>query len=681
VYKRQFLSWAERGAVTKMQPGGYNFSEECLDGFEYFPNLTDIDAENFSARQVIIRNHPALQAFGGSEGWGPIGTLQIENCPALTNIVFYAGRIDLLSVSGAPLAALSLEDTMVGSMVLDADMTLWGSVDERHGVSFYRINEDGVLVYYESEYENGESVVKQQTPVEFTNQKEPQFPFSEEYWTECLENSEFGELELFRVQISEKEEAGYNEKGQKGYAVRVFYTRSNHNYGDKTFVIYADEMPVREQFVFRPAAINGIENVEYSPNRGVCVFTKWDLAFVYRGEGEEQVLGVFDRHEHYCAIAADGAVKAIPVSREREYRDSLLRFMLTDIKEPTPEPEKETIPIDEAHFTSEVFREFIKEEYDTDSDGFLSWTEREAVTEMWLGDSGYSFRRECLDGFEYFPNLTNLDISDNCQAEQVIIRNHPSLQSFGGSEGGWIRTLQIENCPALTKIGFYIYRIDSLSVSGAPLAVLDLTHTRLDSITLDADMVLYTSDGRTGEQIYTINEDDQFVYLCDSSYYAEEEGVCQQTPVKFTNQKEPQFPFSEEYWTECLENSEFEELELFRVQISEKEEAGYNEKGQKGCAVRVFYTRSNHDYGDKTFVIYADEMPVRDQFVFRPAAINGIEAVEYSPNRGVRVLTKWDLAFVYRGEEEEQVLDVFDRHKHYCVIAPDGAVKAVPVVR
>ncbi len=348
----------------------------------------------------------------------------------------------------------------------------------------------------------------------------------------------------------------------------------------------------------------------------------------------------------------------------------------------TPAPEGETIPIDEAHFTSAGFREFIKEEYDKDSDGFLSWAERGAVTEMQLGDSGYNpFPGECLDGFEYFPNLIDLGISNNCQAEQVIIRNHPSMQSFGGWEGGRIRTLQIENCPALTRIGFYIYRIDSLSVSGAPLAVLDLTHTRLDSITLDADMVLYTSDGRTGEQLYTINEDDQFVYLCDSSYYAEQEGVCQQTPVKFTNQKEPQFPFSEEYWTECLENSEFGELERFRVQISEKEEAGYNEKGQKGYAVRVFYTRSNHDYGDKTFVIYADEMPVREQFVFRPAAINGIEAVEYSPNRGVRVLTKWDLAFVYQGEEEEQVLDVFDRHKHYCAIAPDGAVKAVPVGR
>lgn len=349
---------------------------------------------------------------------------------------------------------------------------------------------------------------------------------------------------------------------------------------------------------------------------------------------------------------------------------------------PTPYVMETAVPIDEAHFTSAVFREFIKEEYDKDSDGFLSWAERGAVTEMQLGDCGYNpFPGECLDGFEYFPNLTNLGISNNCQAEQVIIRNHPSLQSFGGWEGGRIRRLQIENCPALTRIGFYIYRIDSLSVSGAPLAVLDLTHTRLDSITLDADMVLYTSDGRTGEQIYTINEDDQFVYLCDSSYYAEEEGVCQQTPVEFTNQKEPQFPFSEEYWTECLENSEFGELELFRVQISEKEEAGYNEKGQKGYAVRVFYTRSNHDYGDKTFVIYADEMPVREQFVFRPAAINGIENVEYSPNRGVCLLTKWDLAFVYRGEEEEQVLGVFERHEHYCAIAVDGAVKAIPVSR
>ncbi len=353
---------------------------------------------------------------------------------------------------------------------------------------------------------------------------------------------------------------------------------------------------------------------------------------------------------------------------------------------PTEEPEEGRIPIDEAHFTSAVFRETIARNYDTDSDGFLSRREREAVTEIYIDGRDYEnqyfvFEEECLDGFEYFPNLLDIDISFT-YAGQVVIRDHPSLQLFGGTEGG-IETLQIENCPALERIGFYIYDISSISVSGAPRASLSLgDNCSIRSITFDADTTLRVLDSRFGEgsTMYKVCEDGSLVYEY-YGYGGTNIRSLRQTPVEFTNRREPQAPFSEEYWTECLEHCEFDELERFTVQVSEPEEAVYNEKGQRAWEVRVGYTRSwnsrEQETGEEVFLVYAEEMPVREQFVFRPAVIHLREALEYSPNRGVRLITEWDLALVYRDGEEEQEIGVLREHEHYCTIAADGTMKAI----
>lgn len=358
----------------------------------------------------------------------------------------------------------------------------------------------------------------------------------------------------------------------------------------------------------------------------------------------------------------------------------------------TEEPEEGRIPIDETHFTSEVFRETIARNYDTDSDGFLSRRERETVTEICIDGNDYEnrytiFDEECLDGFEYFPNLVDIDISYT-YVGQVVIRDNPSLQYFGGTEGG-VTMLRIENCPALERIGFYIYSLGSISVSGAPKASFSLgDNCRIHRfMTFDADMTLRVLDSRFGEgsTMYRVCEDGSLVY--EYSDYGETlsgeviKPTTKQTPVEFTNRREPQAPFSEEYWSECLEHCEFDELERFTVRVSEPEEAVYNEKGQRAWEVRVGYTRSENsrkqETGEEVFVVYAEEMPVREQFVFRPAVIHLREALEYSPNRGVRLITEWDLALVYRNGEEEQEIGVLREHEHYCTIAADGTMKAI----
>lgn len=358
---------------------------------------------------------------------------------------------------------------------------------------------------------------------------------------------------------------------------------------------------------------------------------------------------------------------------------------------PTEEPEEGRIPIDEAHFTSAVFRETIARNYDTDLDGFLSGREREAVTEIYIDGRDYEnqyfiFEEECLDGFEYFPNLTGINVSYT-YAGQVVIRDHPSLQHFGGAEGG-IETLQIENCPALEKVGFYLYSIGSVSISDTPQASFSQgDNCWIRSMSFDADMTLWLLDSRFGfgSMTYKACEDGSFVY--EYSFYGETlsgeviKPTTKQTPVEFTNRREPQAPFSEEYWTECLEHCEFDELERFNVRVLEPEEVVYNEKGQRAWEVRVGYTRSwnsrEQETGEEVFLVYAEEMPVRGQFVFRPAVIHLREALEYSPNRGVRLITEWDLALVYRDGEEEQEIGVLREHEHYCTIAADGTIKAI----
>ena len=79
-------------------------------------------------------------------------------------------------------------------------------------------------------------------------------------------------------------------------------------------------------------------------------------------------------------------------------------------REPSPTSvsglEDGLLPIDEAHFTSEAFREYIYETYDKDRDGMLSAKEREAVKEIDLQSFGeMRFLNETLDGFEQFPCL------------------------------------------------------------------------------------------------------------------------------------------------------------------------------------------------------------------------------------------------------------------------------------
>jgi len=110
------------------------------------------------------------------------------------------------------------------------------------------------------------------------------------------------------------------------------------------------------------------------------------------------------------------------------------------------------IPIDEAHFTSSLFREYLSKEMDLDKNGYLSGEERVGVRYLYLEapiktypaqSSGFGV----LDGFEYFPNLRYLCTN---RAEQIIFTDHPSIHYV--EVKGDVGYLYVEDCPKFKMI-------------------------------------------------------------------------------------------------------------------------------------------------------------------------------------------------------------------------------------
>ena len=67
------------------------------------------------------------------------------------------------------------------------------------------------------------------------------------------------------------------------------------------------------------------------------------------------------------------------------------------------------VPINDANFPDQKFRDFVLEECDTDKNGFLSSEELEKVTDMDCSNKGIAV----LTGIEHFTALTVLDCSSN----------------------------------------------------------------------------------------------------------------------------------------------------------------------------------------------------------------------------------------------------------------------------
>lgn len=110
--------------------------------------------------------------------------------------------------------------------------------------------------------------------------------------------------------------------------------------------------------------------------------------------------------------------------------------------------EEDAVAIDATNFPDGAFRQYVADNFDKDKDGALNQTERNAVKEIGISNSGCT----SLQGLKYFSkltdlfcsdnNLTELDVSENPELKRLICYNN-SLTSLNLNKNTKLESL---NC-------------------------------------------------------------------------------------------------------------------------------------------------------------------------------------------------------------------------------------------
>ena len=124
--------------------------------------------------------------------------------------------------------------------------------------------------------------------------------------------------------------------------------------------------------------------------------------------------------------------------------------------------EEDAVAIDATNFPDEAFRQYVADNFDKDKDGALNQTERNAVKEIRISNSGCT----SLQGLKYFSKLTDLFCSDNNLTELDVSEN-PELKRLIC----YNNSLTSLNLNKNTKLG-------SLNCNNNKLTVLDLRENK-----------------------------------------------------------------------------------------------------------------------------------------------------------------------------------------------------------
>lgn len=139
-----------------------------------------------------------------------------------------------------------------------------------------------------------------------------------------------------------------------------------------------------------------------------------------------------------------------------------------------------SIPIDSSTFPDPAFLCWVQQN-DTDADGFLSQTERDAVTSMDLRKKGI----QDLSGLEWFDRLEKLNCSEN-DLSSLELADFPVLTSLICNENPRLSNLTLSGVPALEQLYCFHSNLSQLDLhnvpnlmylawGGSPLQELDLS--------------------------------------------------------------------------------------------------------------------------------------------------------------------------------------------------------------
>ena len=147
--------------------------------------------------------------------------------------------------------------------------------------------------------------------------------------------------------------------------------------------------------------------------------------------------------------------------------------------------EEDAVAIDATNFPDGAFRQYVADNFDKDKDGALNQTERNAVKEIRINNSGCT----SLQGLKYFSKLTDLFCSDNNLTELDVSEN-PELKRLIC----YNNSLTSLNLNKNTKLG-------SLNCNNNKLTVLDLRENKSLSWLRCKNNCLTSLDLRNNPQI------------------------------------------------------------------------------------------------------------------------------------------------------------------------------------
>lgn len=329
----------------------------------------------------------------------------------------------------------------------------------------------------------------------------------------------------------------------------------------------------------------------------------------------------------------------------------------TDKKDKAGYEENGDVLISVEIFGSNHFCDLIRREADKDKDDVLSLTERLAVERLIDEDVEY-YRdpdrdiNQSLDikGLEWFPNLKEVGV---CYADTVLLQNLPKLEKVSIYEGR-IERMVIENCDVLSKmicdtvsVNLFVRNCKALTECvlqeanlgdsffiDTPVLHIEGDNWTFSELTLDADAYSELARKLLKSKVIKRSETELWYELTGN----ESE---QNRAIRFVNLGKDYLEMREDYFT--ADRKVFSD-EL-SVDIYEKNDV--NESGMHGFFVVV--TRS--DAKKETFVLYAKEMPKKDDFSFKVSKAMSVGLDEYSPNKGFYGTIFCDFILCYSEKE------------------------------
>lgn len=131
--------------------------------------------------------------------------------------------------------------------------------------------------------------------------------------------------------------------------------------------------------------------------------------------------------------------------------------------------ERESVPLDAAHFPDAIFRSYVSEAVDSDHDEVLSPQEIESVIYVNVNRSGV----HSLDGIQYFPDLCILECSDNAISSIDLTKN-PDLYRLFIDHNHLEQLLVNENNKSLRIIDCSDNRLHDLDLSALSCLEIEL---------------------------------------------------------------------------------------------------------------------------------------------------------------------------------------------------------------